>query len=127
MSPRDVIVLSVNSVFFQAEDGIRDGHVTGVQTCALPICADPETDRALAESDRAQAHRRESKHIHRPEVPTRLAAVKPADGEGRRPFVEGIKGQQEVLRVPLVLSTTTGAGPPAGPSLEVRRHCKAGP
>src|SRR6266508_3923949 len=22
--------------FFQAEDGIRDGHVTGVQTCALP-------------------------------------------------------------------------------------------
>src|SRR5207253_6625720 len=27
--------------FFQAEDGIRDGHVTGVQTCALPISADP--------------------------------------------------------------------------------------
>src|SRR5207253_7910978 len=26
--------------FFQAEDGIRDGHVTGVQTCALPISAD---------------------------------------------------------------------------------------
>src|SRR6266487_6751291 len=24
-------------VFFQAEDGIRDGRVTGVQTCALPI------------------------------------------------------------------------------------------
>src|SRR6266481_4107014 len=24
--------------FFQAEDGIRDGTVTGVQTCALPIC-----------------------------------------------------------------------------------------
>src|SRR5207253_6936155 len=24
-------------LFFQAEDGIRDGHVTGVQTCALPI------------------------------------------------------------------------------------------
>src|SRR5690625_6573684 len=23
--------------FCQAEDGIRDGHVTGVQTCALPI------------------------------------------------------------------------------------------
>src|SRR6267143_6959075 len=26
--------------FFQAEDGIRDGTVTGVQTCALPIFAD---------------------------------------------------------------------------------------
>src|SRR5690606_39975212 len=23
--------------FFQAEDGIRDFHVTGIQTCALPI------------------------------------------------------------------------------------------
>src|SRR5690606_40768877 len=30
--------------FFQAEDGIRDFHVTGVQTCALPIL-----DRAVAE------------------------------------------------------------------------------
>src|SRR5690625_6901559 len=33
-------VFSVSSFlffFFQAEDGIRDGHVTGVQTCALPI------------------------------------------------------------------------------------------
>src|SRR5690606_40016750 len=27
-----------SSFFFQAEDGIRDFHVTGVQTCALPIC-----------------------------------------------------------------------------------------
>src|SRR5438874_5636859 len=24
--------------FFQAEDGIRDLYLTGVQTCALPIC-----------------------------------------------------------------------------------------
>src|SRR5256885_3622704 len=28
--------------FFQAEDGIRDYKVTGVQTCALPIYASPE-------------------------------------------------------------------------------------
>src|SRR2546428_5281597 len=27
--------------FFQAEDGIRDLIVTGVQTCALPICENP--------------------------------------------------------------------------------------
>src|SRR2546426_7003546 len=38
--------------FFQAEDGIRDYKVTGVQTCALPICEDgpagerPERERA---------------------------------------------------------------------------------
>src|SRR5690606_8310221 len=29
--------------FFQAEDGIRDFHVTGVQTCALPISNSPKT------------------------------------------------------------------------------------
>src|SRR5690606_39744238 len=29
--------------FFQAEDGIRDFHVTGVQTCALPIFLDKES------------------------------------------------------------------------------------
>src|SRR5689334_23565632 len=33
--------------FFQAEDGIRDGTVTGVQTCALPIC-DPNKWASLA-------------------------------------------------------------------------------
>src|SRR6266702_5759497 len=33
--------------FFQAEDGIRDGHVTGVQTCALPICKAAANDEAL--------------------------------------------------------------------------------
>src|SRR6266498_1624403 len=27
--------------FYQAEDGIRDADVTGVQTCALPICRSP--------------------------------------------------------------------------------------
>src|SRR5690606_16050752 len=29
--------ITVIVFFFQAEDGIRDFHVTGVQTCALPI------------------------------------------------------------------------------------------
>src|SRR2546426_5733259 len=31
--------MSLFFFFFQAEDGIRDYKVTGVQTCALPICA----------------------------------------------------------------------------------------
>src|SRR5256885_7596022 len=30
--------------FFQAEDGIRDYKVTGVQTCALPISDGPVAD-----------------------------------------------------------------------------------
>src|SRR5690349_23001303 len=33
--------------FFQAEDGIRDLYVTGVQTCALPIsCGGPRSARS---------------------------------------------------------------------------------
>src|SRR5690554_7447923 len=36
-----VLLLSVFFFFFQAEDGIRDADVTGVQTCALPISLPP--------------------------------------------------------------------------------------
>src|SRR5262249_59642706 len=35
-------------VFFQAEDGIRDWSVTGVQTCALPICQGQNSRRVGA-------------------------------------------------------------------------------
>src|SRR5256886_11308496 len=41
----------VHGLFFQAEDGIRDLTVTGVQTCALPISKAPSRivwSRALA-------------------------------------------------------------------------------
>ena len=37
----------VGDFFFQAEDGIRDRDVTGVQTCALPILASSLTFRVL--------------------------------------------------------------------------------
>src|SRR5256885_12521676 len=36
---KEVMVFYVLFFFFQAEDGIRDYKVTGVQTCALPIFA----------------------------------------------------------------------------------------
>src|SRR5690349_24348930 len=42
--------------FFQAEDGIRDLYVTGVQTCALPICGEVEQD--LLDGARVGQHRR---------------------------------------------------------------------
>src|SRR5689334_4104858 len=35
--PSMVYLTTRATFFFQAEDGIRDGTVTGVQTCALPI------------------------------------------------------------------------------------------
>src|SRR5215813_14971921 len=53
---KDVIILRTFSkiygmagflFFFQAEDGIRDADVTGVQTCALPIWRWPRPTRAL--------------------------------------------------------------------------------
>src|SRR5438132_3332179 len=48
-------------VFFQAEDGIRDPWVTGVQTCALPIYASDviESRRrsAVRLADATRSHR----------------------------------------------------------------------
>src|SRR5438309_3411068 len=41
--------------FFQAEDGIRDGTVTGVQTCALPISSEPAS--RVPERRNASSHR----------------------------------------------------------------------
>src|SRR5205809_8131480 len=63
--------------FFQAEDGIRDVAVTGVQTCALPISRAAQGDRISAARLR---HEREGKKeitrilamerlVGRPEVP----------------------------------------------------------
>src|SRR5699024_11891077 len=52
-----VAVLAVAGVrfqfvfFFQAEDGIRDRNVTGVQTCALPIYWFPHTRSALTKTN----------------------------------------------------------------------------
>src|SRR5690554_7238506 len=35
---RVTVLMIFSTFFFQPEDGIRDADVTGVQTCALPIC-----------------------------------------------------------------------------------------
>src|SRR5207244_7471572 len=41
-----IILLVIIFFFFQAEDGIRDDLVTGVQTCALPIFQIDSKNRA---------------------------------------------------------------------------------
>src|SRR6266496_4807935 len=52
--------------FFQAEDGIRDLYVTGVQTCALPICKLSSSSLLLGSRlrwcfpGRSRSHRKES-------------------------------------------------------------------
>src|SRR5690606_40951684 len=44
------------SFFFQAEDGIRDFHVTGVQTCALPISGPRSLQPTFAHGPRHDAY-----------------------------------------------------------------------
>src|SRR5699024_11615874 len=56
-----LILVCVSVFFFQAEDGIRDRNVTGVQTCALPIsCASclllSEVGELLSFADDGGAH-----------------------------------------------------------------------
>src|SRR5262249_58802343 len=54
--------------FFQAEDGIRDWSVTGVQTCALPICDERDRQEIAAEA------RLDTRRVDRALAPqTRLA------------------------------------------------------
>src|SRR5438270_10991060 len=57
--------------FFQAEDGIRDLTVTGVQTCALPICLAALDDR----------------------LPSRRLHRDPAGGKAAEHLTEEIAGQ----------------------------------
>src|SRR5689334_24123319 len=71
MGYRAVVERGYLFFFFQAEDGIRDGTVTGVQTCALPIYpqyikanfdhfnADDSNDRVKARIEQAVARSEE--------------------------------------------------------------------
>src|SRR5207253_5683586 len=68
--------------FFQAEDGIRDGHVTGVQTCALPIYSPSPAEAPLIEAGEGESegfelaeHRSEERRVGK-ECRARLSAVR---------------------------------------------------
>src|SRR3989442_5209574 len=78
--------------FFQAEDGIRDADVTGVQTCALPILSSwrPElrAGRGLARGGEPTAELCRRGHDHR-RAPRALPALRarvlpPSRSEERR-------------------------------------------
>src|SRR5262249_56946316 len=49
---------------FQAEDGIRDWSVTGVQTCALPIYAGAAVPGEDGQARRALLRRRGTRGVH---------------------------------------------------------------
>src|SRR5439155_9994399 len=60
------LVCDMSFFFLQAEDGIRDGHVNGVQTCALPISRRPRPQGALAVPvPRAPRERLEDEDVER--------------------------------------------------------------
>src|SRR5256885_343547 len=63
--------------FFQAEDGIRDYKVTGVQTCALPICSFSAAAKARSEKHCHSEHRR---RVWIPMLRTSLSRSERCDG-----------------------------------------------
>src|SRR2546430_12086702 len=68
--------------FFQAEDGIRDLTVTGVQTCALPISSRPARD--ASEGRRLARERRLTEDDHRKASPRRQLRQLQRTDEQRR-------------------------------------------
>src|SRR3712207_7741434 len=69
------IVMYVVDFFFQAEDGIRDIGVTGVQTCALPIWSSSRSRDGCATPSRGAEHGTHAPGRHRPPSPGRAAGV----------------------------------------------------
>src|SRR2546425_2055718 len=78
--------------FFQAEDGIRDKLVTGVQTCALPIYSHAARNRL-----RARVCARTRNRAPRHQARQRAALWRQRDGHGfrRREGVERIERSEE--------------------------------
>src|SRR5438874_11111926 len=71
--------------FFQAEDGIRDLYVTGVQTCALPICPFTAEASATAGSGRRCFRREWAQARDRRSCSGRLDEISP--GKDRKSVV----------------------------------------
>ena len=58
-----MVAVSLKKFFFQAEDGILDIGVTGVQTCALPICGDLPPSGAGDQEDVGDEIRSEERRV----------------------------------------------------------------
>src|SRR5689334_24559850 len=81
--------------FFQAEDGIRDGTVTGVQTCALPIYLSRLAQPAPARAAGADRRALPAAPVPRPPRPRRRRRRGAARGRGAR----GLRRRSEERRV----------------------------
>src|SRR5690625_842635 len=107
----ELIVLVV--FIFQAEDGIRDGHVTGVQTCALPI----SVVRGSAAA---------------PGAPTSAGSDvgrsdRPVEGEGRPISTRTTLGRPGVSLVPAPTPSAAVVSAGCGPACDARPRISATP
>src|SRR5690606_41092096 len=89
--------------FFQAEDGIRDFHVTGVQTCALPI-----SESATSSSARPRQFVVHLRHAVEPDLdpgrvtPELRRVVEPAPSPGHLAVEIGRASCRERVQIPVV-------------------------
>src|SRR5438034_6070935 len=113
--PWSLFLMFVCSIFFffQAEDGIRDHCVTGVQTCALPISI-TSAWYGLRTMERARKRLTKRKRPRAPRRPTRVATPRPTPAEKR---LLGLS--REIARLPLAaaLGKLAAAWAPGGPLL----------
>lgn len=86
----------------------------------------PEVHKALAESRAVQAGRAASPRIHKPQVQTRLAAVKTGDSQRRSPFAQRIAKQRIGLALPPFPTTTIGSFPQTSAIRLARQAFKQG-
>src|SRR2546430_9723290 len=118
--------------FFQAEDGIRDLTVTGVQTCALPISErrrDGSGAPGLASGPRGPPPAGQSPAGHRPVWLSPAPAV--ASGPPRRDQQVGVLVRALPLGVPLLPAprgiAREAGGVYRGRRERQRRRCQAVP
>src|SRR5699024_2113453 len=78
-------ILSHILFLFQAEDGIRDRNVTGVQTCALPICRSPRATSSRPRPASSPSPPGPATSPARPPPPTRKRGTESATHPGRTP------------------------------------------
>src|SRR5690606_27628387 len=83
-----------DSFFFQAEDGIRDFHVTGVQTCALPIYSD-----IIGHSDAIRLIRKELDVVAASDLPVLLLGE---TGVGKEVFANYLHRQSPRASRPMI-------------------------
>src|SRR5690606_29794306 len=97
---------SVCWFYLQAEDGIRHFHVTGVQTCALPIWRQPIVVQRPIDARRVRVVARRKVVPVRPELPGRRVPLR---------MVERRRVRIEALRIERLATLVAQAIPGMGP------------